>query len=110
MFAKASLQLAALVLCLAMVVRARAADTATIDTPASVPAGAQISVAWTGPGRQWDRIGIVPVGAPNESPQTPLSTYASGHPVSIAAPEVPGERGVLAEEGLQGNGAVDELD
>jgi hypothetical protein len=91
MSAKALLQIAAMVLCLAAAFPARAADTATIAAPASVPAGARISVKWTGPGGQWDRIGIVPVGAPDRSPETPQSQYAAGNPVLITAPEVPGE-------------------
>ena len=91
MFEKALLQIVAIGLTLLGTGLARAADQATLGVPASVAAGAGFSVTWTGPGRQWDRIGIVPAGAPDVSPDTPQSTYASSSPVSITAPELPGE-------------------
>ncbi len=91
MFEKALLQIVAIVLTVLGASLAVAADTATLGAPASVPAGARLSVTWTGPGRQWDRIGVVPAGAPDVSPDTPQSTYASSTPASITAPELPGE-------------------
>jgi hypothetical protein len=92
LLAKAWLQIIAILLGLGVALLARAADTATLDTPASVPAGTGILVKWTGPGRNWDRIGVVPVGAPDdESPDAPWSTYATGTEVWITAPETPGE-------------------
>jgi len=92
MFAKALLPISAVLIGLLGTCLAWAADTATLDTPPSVPAGAGIPVKWTGPGKQWDRIGVVPVGAPDsESPDAPWSTYATGNQVWIIAPETPGE-------------------
>lgn len=92
MFAKALPPILALLMGLLGTCLVWAADTATLDLPASVPAGAQIAVNWTGPGRQWDRIAIVPVGAPDgTSPDAPWSTYATGKKVSITAPDKPGQ-------------------
>ncbi|HWP04944.1 MAG TPA: VWA domain-containing protein [Polyangiaceae bacterium] len=91
MFEKALLQIVAMILTLLAAGVAGAADKATLSAPASVPAGARFSVAWTGPGRQWDRIGIVPAGAPDVSPGTPQSAYASTPPAAITAPDLPGE-------------------
>jgi von Willebrand factor type A domain-containing protein len=91
MLGRGLLQIISISLSLIVTGLARAADTASLDVPASVPAGAPVSVTWTGPGRQWDRIGIVPVGAPDRSPDAPQSSYASGNPVSISAPDQPGE-------------------
>ena len=91
MFEKPLLKLVAIVSTLLGAGLASAADTATLTAPASVTAGARFSVTWTGPGRQWDRIGIVAAGAPDVSPDTPQSGPASGKSVSIAAPEVAGE-------------------
>ena len=90
MFEKSLLQIIAIVLTLLATGLAGAADKATLGAPASVPAGSRFSVTWTGPGRQWDRIGIVAAGAPDVSPDTPQSSPASGASVSIAAPEVSG--------------------
>lgn len=91
MFVKSLLKIVGIVLTLLGAGVARAADTATLGAPASVPAGARFSVTWTGPGRQWDRIGIVAAGAPDVSPDTPQSSPASGKSVSIAAPELQGD-------------------
>src|SRR4051812_16286776 len=91
MLEKSFLQVVAMVFTLLGASLAFAADQATLSAPASVPAGARFSVSWTGPGRQGDRIGIVPAGAPDKSPDTPQSVYASGTPVSITAPDLPGE-------------------
>ncbi|HEX5098692.1 MAG TPA: VWA domain-containing protein, partial [Polyangiaceae bacterium] len=91
MIGKVLLRIVAIVVTLLGAGLAGAADKATLGAPASVPAGARFSVTWTGPGRQNDRIGIVPASAPDVSPATPQSTSASGSSASIAAPEVPGE-------------------
>jgi len=91
MLEKPLLKLMPIVLILLGAGLASAADTATLVAPASVAAGARFSVTWAGPGRQWDRIGIVPAGAPDVSPETPQSSAASGKSVSIAASELPGE-------------------
>ena len=91
MFEKPLLRVIGVVLFLLGTASASAADTATLGAPASVPAGARFNVTWTGPGRQWDRIGIVAAGAPDVSPDTPQSSPASGKSVSVAAPELPGE-------------------
>jgi hypothetical protein len=65
--------------------------TATIQGPASAAAGSKISVDWTGPSNRWDRIGILPVGAPEHSASGDFSTYANTHPLQLTVPEAPGD-------------------
>jgi len=92
MSAKAWLPIIAILLGLLGTRLAWAADTATLDTPPSVPAGARFLVKWAGPGRGWDRIAIVLAGAPdNASPDSPWSKYAQGTEVWLLAWETPGE-------------------
>ena len=91
MFTNAVLRMTAVVLALGVTARAWAADPATLDAPASAPAGSAIKIAWTGPGANGDRIGIAPASAPDwPSPDTPQSRYASENPVTIAVPDQPG--------------------
>lgn len=64
--------------------------TATVEAPASVPAGSMLPVQWTGPGRQGDFISIDAVGADDRS----YGNYEypqRGNPVEIRVPDEPGE-------------------
>src|SRR3954465_12596063 len=91
MFTNNVLRMSAVLLALGVPARASAAGPATLDAPASVPAGSAIKVAWAGPGGQWDRIGIAPANAPDRpSPDAPQSTYATGNAVTIVVPDEPG--------------------
>jgi len=91
MLTNALLRMTAVLLALGVTARAWAAAPATLDAPASVPAGSAIKITWTGPGGQWDRIGIAPASAPDRpSPDTPQSTYATGNAVTIVVPDEPG--------------------
>jgi hypothetical protein len=91
MLTNAVLRMTAVLVALGVTARAWAAAPATLDAPASVPAGSEIKVAWTGPGGEWDRIGIAPASAPDRpSPDAPQSTYATGNAVTITVPDEPG--------------------
>ncbi|MGD2132868.1 MAG: VWA domain-containing protein [Maricaulaceae bacterium] len=62
----------------------------TLDAPASVGAGAEVSVAWTGPGEPRDWITITAPDAPDNT-YTDYAYTRDGSPLSIAAPVEPGE-------------------
>ena len=63
---------------------------ATIDGPASVGAGDQFEVEWTGPDGPGDYITIVPEGAPANSYLSYFGTSV-GSPGTLTAPQEPGE-------------------
>ncbi|AWN23047.1 hypothetical protein DKM44_07235 [Deinococcus irradiatisoli] len=66
------------------------ASTFGLDTPATAPAGSQLSVNWTGPNNPGDYVTIVPKGAP-------IGTYTQyfytrdGNPGRLQTPLSPGE-------------------
>lgn len=62
--------------------------TATLDVPASVDAGGDVRLAWTGPGHARDFISIDAVGA-DERLYGPY-VYATTSPVSLRAPDQAG--------------------
>lgn len=64
--------------------------TASLVAPPSVPAGAAVTVEWTGPDNPQDFVTIVPAGAPAREYDAYVYT-ARGNPVSLTAPEVAGE-------------------
>jgi hypothetical protein len=63
---------------------------ATLDAPASVPAGSSFEVRWTGPGKPQDFVSIDAVGAPDQT----YGTYAypsQGNPLKLKAPDEAGK-------------------
>jgi hypothetical protein len=66
------------------------AVTATLDLPASVDAGAQVPIRWTGPNNPADFISIDAVGAPDRE-YGPYAYPQTGNTVTIQAPEEPGD-------------------
>jgi len=68
-----------------------AEGSATLDAAATAPAGSQLQVRWTGPHRRWDRIGLLKVGAPDSASAGDFSVPVGPNPVSVLAPEEPGE-------------------
>lgn len=66
------------------------AVTASLTLPAEVVAGATIEVEWEGPDNQGDFITIVPPDAPEGTWQTYAYT-SYGNPVTLKAPEQPGD-------------------
>lgn len=63
--------------------------TATLVTPASVEAGGELTLTWTGPGYALDFISIDAVGADDR--QYGAYAYARGSPAVIRAPDQAGE-------------------
>ncbi|MEO8180485.1 MAG: VWA domain-containing protein [Deltaproteobacteria bacterium] len=68
-----------------------AEGSATLDAPASVPAGSDILVRWTGPQRRFDRIGAVKVGAPDSASASDFSAPVGSNPLAVLTPEEPGD-------------------
>jgi hypothetical protein len=63
---------------------------ATLEAPASVPAGNSFEVKWTGPGAAQDFISIDAAGAPD----TTYGDYAypsAGNPITLKAPDAAGQ-------------------
>jgi hypothetical protein len=66
--------------------------TATLQGPASVVGGNSVNVDVTGPHNAYDKICILPAGAPDDAKNDKSSSYTYGHArVSVVAPEQPGE-------------------
>jgi hypothetical protein len=63
------------------------AVSATVKAPATVAAGGQITVAWTGPNNERDYVGV---GEPNGRPYLDYKYTRDGSPMKLAAPEKPG--------------------
>lgn len=64
--------------------------TATLEASASVAAGDELSVTWTGPDHPRDFITLVPAGTPEG--RYAVYTYTSkGSPLTVRAPDAPGE-------------------
>jgi hypothetical protein len=63
--------------------------TATLTVPASVDAGAQFTLTWTGPGNASDFISIDPVGAPERDYGD--YAYATEPSVTLTAPDRAGQ-------------------
>jgi len=66
------------------------AVSATVSAPRSVPAGAEVEVAWTGPDNPGDFITIVPAGAEEGTWETYAYT-TEGDPVHLRLSDRPGE-------------------
>jgi hypothetical protein len=67
--------------------------TATIQVPASVPAGSTLTVQWTGPNQARDFLSIDPQGAPDTS-YGPYAYADRAGPATIRVPDEPGEYSV----------------
>jgi hypothetical protein len=67
--------------------------TATVQCPPTATGGSRISVAWTGPNNEYDKIGIVKAGAPDKDPPVPgLPNFTFKHnTMTINVPEQAGE-------------------
>ena len=65
--------------------------TATVDAPDQVSAGAMVEIAWTGPAAADDYLTIVAPDAEDGSWGTWEYVEADGAPVTLRAPEEPGE-------------------
>ncbi len=63
---------------------------ATLSAPTTVGAGEYFDVTWTGPDGSGDFVTIVPVGTPEGDWGYSLNT-SDGNPISLEAPEEPGE-------------------
>jgi hypothetical protein len=77
------------------------AITATVEVPASVAAGAPVSVTWTGPDYPQDFISIDPEGAA-ESRYGAYAYTSTGSPLTIDAPVEPGRYVVRYHLGSSG--------
>jgi Mg-chelatase subunit ChlD len=64
--------------------------SATLEAPASAPAGSEITIAWTGPNQEGDFISIDKAGAP-ERDYGPYAYTKEGASVAIRVPEEPGD-------------------
>jgi hypothetical protein len=60
---------------------------ASVKAPASVGAGGEMTVTWTGPNNERDYVGI---GEPNGRPYLNYEYTNKGSPLKLAVPEVPG--------------------
>jgi hypothetical protein len=68
------------------------AATATIQAPATAVAGSKISVVWTGPNNEFDKLGIVKAGAPEHTAPAGIPNFTDRRsPLGINVPERPGE-------------------
>ena len=80
---------------------AAAGQGATIEAPAEVPVGSEISVSWTGPNAALDFISIDPAGAP--SSQYGDYVYANvAQPAALSVPDVPGSYEIRYHESGSG--------
>ncbi len=66
---------------------------ATLESPASVPAGSRFEVRWTGPAAGADYLAVVAKGAPDQEWATYRETR-DGNPLELRAPDALGEHEV----------------
>jgi len=68
------------------------AVTATLDAPATATGGSEITVHWTGPNNEYDTIGIVKRGSPDNQGAPGLPNFTFDHTSRVVnVPEEPGE-------------------
>jgi phosphate-selective porin len=79
-------------------VAASAADSCTLDAPASVAAGADIEITWTGAIAD-DYITIGARGATSHDDTLPYADIADGNPAKLKAPATAGEYDILCVQG-----------
>jgi hypothetical protein len=65
--------------------------TAALTAPASVPAGEEFAVQWTGPNNDRDFIGLVKVDAAEGTYNGPYDYTRKGSPLTLRAPDAAGE-------------------
>jgi hypothetical protein len=65
--------------------------TATLTAPASVPAGQEFAVQWTGPNNERDFIGLVKADAAEGTYAGPYDYTRKGTPLTLRAPDAAGE-------------------
>jgi hypothetical protein len=66
------------------------ATTASVTMPAQVAGGAKVSISWQGPGNPRDYLTFVPAGAA-ERTWGRYEYVSKGNPISMVAPDAPGE-------------------
>lgn len=81
------------------------AATATLEVPATVAAGAPVSVTWSGPDNPRDFISIDPEGAA-ESAYGAYAYTTKGSPLVLAAPTAPGRYQVRYHLGASGYAVI----
>jgi Ca-activated chloride channel family protein len=81
------------------------AATATLEVPASVAAGAPVSVTWSGPDNPRDFISIDPEAAA-ESAYGVYAYTTKGSPLVLAAPTAPGRYQVRYHLGVSGYAVI----
>ncbi len=82
--------------------------TATLEAPASVTAGAEISITWEGPDNPRDFITVVPAGTA-EGQYDVYSYTSKGSPLTVRAPDEPGDyeiRYLMGSGGYRSLGSV----
>jgi Ca-activated chloride channel family protein len=81
---------------------------ATLEAAASVPAGDEISISWSGPDNPMDFITLVPVGTAEG--QYAVYAYTNkGSPLTLQAPDAAGEyelRYLLGSSGYRTSGVA----
>jgi Mg-chelatase subunit ChlD len=66
--------------------------TATLEAPATATGGSEITVRWTGPDNEYDTIGIVKQGSPDNQGAPGLPSFTFNHSSRVVSvPEEPGE-------------------
>ena len=65
--------------------------TASLTAPASVPAGEEFTVQWTGPNQERDFIGLVKADAAEGTYSGPYDYTTKGSPLTLRAPDAAGE-------------------
>jgi hypothetical protein len=65
--------------------------TATLTAPASVPAGEEFAVEWTGPNNDREFIGLVKADAAEGTYSGPYDYTRKGSPLTLRAPDAAGE-------------------
>jgi hypothetical protein len=66
--------------------------TASVEGPSTAVGGSRISVDWSGPDNEYDRIGVLKVGTPETAEAGGSSVHTGGkHPVQLIVPEKPGD-------------------
>ena len=65
--------------------------TATLTAPASVPAGEEFTIQWTGPNNDREFIGLVKADAAEGTYSGPYKYTREGSPLTLRAPDEPGD-------------------
>ena len=68
----------------------RAQTQATLEAPESVPAGSTVKVQWQGPRGDYDKVAVVPYGAPDNETRVPAAFVRLGNPAVFTLPEKSG--------------------